>query len=87
MGNCCRPVSFYWTQFSGTKGECIDVKTFFLALGIINMLNDIIILAVGFPPVLKLQMSNRKKAAVCGILLLGSLLEESNSWDSTERES
>ncbi|GAD96242.1 hypothetical protein ANI_1_1100164 [Paecilomyces variotii No. 5] len=74
MANCCRPVSFYWTQFSGAKGKCIDVKKFFVALGIINMLNDIMVLAVGFPPILKLQMSRRKKTAVCGIMLLGSFV-------------
>jgi hypothetical protein len=33
----------HWTQFSGTEGKCIDVNQFFLALGILNMLNDFII--------------------------------------------
>ncbi|KAJ5122433.1 hypothetical protein N7526_009370 [Penicillium atrosanguineum] len=55
MGNSCKPVSHFWTQFSGTTGECIDVDHFFLALGIINMLNDFIIL----------------KAAICAILAVG----------------
>ncbi|KAL4995234.1 hypothetical protein BDV10DRAFT_175183 [Aspergillus recurvatus] len=71
MSTACRPLSYFWTQFSGTKGECIDINTFFLAAGIINMLNDIIILAIPFPRIIKLQMTLRKKLAVCGIMAVG----------------
>ncbi|KAK3313996.1 pth11-like integral membrane protein [Apodospora peruviana] len=74
MANCCKPLSFYWNQFSGAQGECIDSKSFFLALGIVNMLNDIFILMIPIPQIFKLQMSNKKKVAVTGILLLGSFV-------------
>ncbi|GCB21357.1 hypothetical protein AAWM_04242 [Aspergillus awamori] len=37
MGNCCRPLSYFWNQFLGASGTCIDTDTFFLATGIINM--------------------------------------------------
>jgi hypothetical protein len=73
MGNSCRPVSHFWTQFSGTEGECIDVDRFFLALGILNMLNDFIILIIPFPRIVKLQMNPRKKLAICAILAVGIL--------------
>lgn len=73
MGNCCSPITYYWNQFRGAEGHCIDVNTFYLALGIINMANDVVILTIPIPQILKLQMSTRKKAAVCGIMLLGSL--------------
>ncbi|KAF9638831.1 pth11-like integral membrane protein [Lasiodiplodia theobromae] len=74
MGNCCSPITYYWNQFHGAEGHCIDVNTFYLALGIINMVNDVIILTIPIPQILKLQMSTRKKAAVCGIMLLGSFV-------------
>nr|XP_036586768.1 pth11-like integral membrane protein [Colletotrichum truncatum]KAF6797325.1 pth11-like integral membrane protein [Colletotrichum truncatum] len=74
MGTACKPLSFYWNQFIGTKGKCIDLNTFYLALGIINMLNDVIILLIPIPQILKLQMSGRKKFAVCTIMLLGSFV-------------
>lgn len=73
MGNACKPVSHFWTQFSGTKGECINVNQFFLALGILNMLNDFIILIIPFPRISRLQMTLRKKLAVCGIMAVGIL--------------
>ncbi|KAK7458278.1 hypothetical protein CaCOL14_006716 [Colletotrichum acutatum] len=74
MVNACRPLSFYWNQFVGENGTCIDINTFYLALAIINMVNDIIVLLIPIPQILKLQMSGRKKAAVCSIMLLGSFV-------------
>ncbi|KAL4972846.1 hypothetical protein BDW66DRAFT_169150 [Aspergillus desertorum] len=71
MSTACRPLSYFWTQFSGAKGKCVDINTFFLAAGIINMFNDIIILAIPFPRIVKLQMTLRKKLAVCGIMAVG----------------
>ncbi|PYH55528.1 uncharacterized protein BO96DRAFT_446915 [Aspergillus niger CBS 101883] len=71
MGNCCRPLSYFWNQFLGASGTCIDTDTFFLATGIINMVNDIIILLIPFRQIAKLQMNRRKKIAVCLILALG----------------
>ncbi|OLN83274.1 hypothetical protein CCHL11_03007 [Colletotrichum chlorophyti] len=74
MANACRPVSFYWNQFIGAPGKCIDLNTFYLALGIINMVNDIVVLLIPIPQILKLNMSGRKKFAVCSIMLLGSFV-------------
>ncbi|KAL2884411.1 hypothetical protein SGCOL_000357 [Colletotrichum sp. CLE4] len=74
MANACSPISFYWNQFVGEQGKCIDINTFYLALAIINMVNDVIVLLIPIPQILKLQMSGRKKAAVCSIMLLGSFV-------------
>ncbi|OBR14431.1 Pth11-like integral membrane protein [Colletotrichum higginsianum IMI 349063] len=74
MGNACKPLPFYWNQFVGEQGTCLDLNTFYLALGIINMINDIIVLVIPIPQVLKLQMSGRRKLAVCSIMLLGSFV-------------
>lgn len=74
MASACRPISFYWRQYAGaTDGTCIEVLNFFLIFGIINMVNDIIILAVPIPRIIELHMNTRKKASVTGIMLLGSL--------------
>ncbi|CAI7650212.1 unnamed protein product [Penicillium manginii] len=71
MSTACKPASHFWTQFSGTEGKCIGVNKFFLALGIINMMNDIIILVIPFPRIIRLQMSARKKIAICAIMAVG----------------
>lgn len=73
MACACRPVNYYWNQYIGAEGYCIDLVRFFLALGIINMLNDVIILIVPIPRIIDLQLSVRLKASVIGIMLLGGL--------------
>ncbi|KAJ5779903.1 hypothetical protein N7457_007623 [Penicillium paradoxum] len=71
MGNACKPVTYFWTQFSGTKGQCINVEQFFFALGILNMLNDFIVLIIPFPRIVRLQMTPKKKLAICAIMAVG----------------
>ncbi|WYZ36435.1 hypothetical protein EsH8_XIV_000035 [Colletotrichum jinshuiense] len=74
MGFCCNPLPHYWTQFKGTTGTCINVGRFFVILAIINLVTDVILLAIPVPEILKLQMSKDKKIAVCGILGLGGFV-------------
>ncbi|OKL56975.1 hypothetical protein UA08_07782 [Talaromyces atroroseus] len=64
MANACRPLSYYWNQFAGTEGVCINTNRFFLALRIINMIADVIGLAIPFPRIVKLQMATSSKVAV-----------------------
>ncbi|KAH7120219.1 hypothetical protein B0J13DRAFT_599485 [Dactylonectria estremocensis] len=70
----CRPISYFWTQYSGAEGTCINIKLFFLTLGIINMLNDVVILLVPIPRILELQLSRRVKASTIGIMMLGGFV-------------
>ncbi|KAF6826537.1 pth11-like integral membrane protein [Colletotrichum musicola] len=74
MANACRPIAYYWEQFVGAEGECIDLNVFYLALGIVDMGYDVVVLLIPIPQILKLQMSGRKKVAVCGVMLLGSFV-------------
>ncbi|KAH6977356.1 hypothetical protein BKA56DRAFT_732660 [Ilyonectria sp. MPI-CAGE-AT-0026] len=74
MATACRPISFYWNQYAGAEGQCINIKSFLLALGIINMLNDIMILTVPIPRILELQLSKKLKASTIGIMLLGGFV-------------
>ncbi|OHW92527.1 integral membrane protein, partial [Colletotrichum incanum] len=74
MACACRPVSFYWTQYLGAKGSCINVSLFFLLLGIVNMFNDIVILLVPVPRIWELQMNKRTKTSIIGIMLLGGFI-------------
>lgn len=74
MACSCRPISFYWRQYLGaTDGKCIEVLQFYLIFGIMNMVNDILILAVPIPRIMKLHMNSKKKMSITGIMLLGSL--------------
>ncbi|KPM42205.1 hypothetical protein AK830_g4328 [Neonectria ditissima] len=74
MACACQPVSYYWNQYIGAEGHCINIKLFFLVLGIMNMLNDIVILIVPIPKIMQLQLSKRLKASIIGIMLLGGFV-------------
>ncbi|EWG38386.1 hypothetical protein FVEG_01609 [Fusarium verticillioides 7600] len=74
MGNICRPLDHFWTQFAGTKGTCIDINTFFLALGIINTINDFYILLTPIQHIFRLQISLRNRVGIAGILMLGGFV-------------
>ncbi|KAI5467815.1 hypothetical protein BGZ63DRAFT_431366 [Mariannaea sp. PMI_226] len=74
MACACRPISFYWNQYIGAEGSCIDLTRFFLAVGIVNMLNDIFILFVPIPRIIDLHLTKRLKASVIGIMMLGGLV-------------
>ncbi|KAK7739763.1 hypothetical protein SLS53_005733 [Cytospora paraplurivora] len=75
MASACRPASYFWEEFTGVEGSCpVSIKDFFLALGVINMINDIIVLMIPIPQIWKLQMSVRKRLGVIGILTLGSFV-------------
>ncbi|KAI1068509.1 hypothetical protein LB507_004368 [Fusarium sp. FIESC RH6] len=74
MGNVCRPIEHFWTQFRGTEGICININKFFLALGIVNMVNDFYILLIPIPQIFQLQMSMRKRLGITGIMMLGGFV-------------
>lgn len=72
---CCRPVSYYWTQFTNPDGgRCVyDLYNFYISYAGVNVITDVAILLVPIPIVWKLQMRRTQKLLVCGILLIGGL--------------
>lgn len=72
---CCRPVSYYWTQYTDPGGgECaFNLYAFYISNAAANVTTDVIILLVPVPLVWKLQMRPNQKIMVCGIFMLGGL--------------
>lgn len=72
----CQPVSYYWRSLGGYAGDgrcLVNTGLFYLVLAIVNLVINFWILVIPIPQILKLQMSARNKAAVCGLMLLGGL--------------
>lgn len=71
----CKPLHYYWTQWSDIDGgHCpVNEANFYLGIGIMNMIGDIVILIIPIPVVWKLQMRRPQKIGVVLIFLLGSL--------------
>ncbi|GAW21536.1 hypothetical protein ANO14919_110590 [Xylariales sp. No.14919] len=70
----CQPTEFFWTQFLGHKGKCLDINASFLSLTVLNLVADLLVLVVPIPEILALQMTTKKKIGVCAVMLLGGLV-------------
>lgn len=72
MATICRPLSYFWDRYYfDIQGTCNDDALFLLISGITNASIDVALLITPIPQILKLNISAKKKAAVCGIMLLG----------------
>ncbi|KAI1826517.1 hypothetical protein F4861DRAFT_87425 [Xylaria intraflava] len=70
----CRPAEYFWTQFIGGEGWCLDINSIFLSLTVLNLVADVLVLVVPIPEILALKMTTRKKIGVCAVMGLGSLV-------------
>lgn len=68
----CRPVHVYWTE-GRPAAKCIKDLPGFLLSGILNVFVDVALIAIVLPRVLELQLHQRQRWALTGIVLLGSL--------------
>lgn len=73
--SCCRPLSYYWTQYRDPKGgKCLfDLYKFYIGNAIANVVTDVVILLVPVPLVWRLQMRTSLKVMVSCIFILGGL--------------
>ncbi|RAL07847.1 uncharacterized protein BO97DRAFT_428887 [Aspergillus homomorphus CBS 101889] len=73
---CCRPVSYYWTQYlDPSGGRCVfDLYPFYIGNAAANVTTDVIILLVPVPIVWRLQMRTAQKVLVCSIFMLGGFV-------------
>ncbi|KAJ4111471.1 hypothetical protein NW768_011825 [Fusarium equiseti] len=72
----CWPVSAFWLQFSPDAADMtfqctVDVRMFFIANAIPNIITDICILLVPVPGIISLQLRTGKKIALLGVFALG----------------
>lgn len=69
----CSPVSKAWDPTHMAPGRCIDELSFYIASAGTDLLTDVMILSLPVPMVFRLQMPLRRKLAVSGMFLLGTL--------------
>lgn len=70
----CAPVSVVWTElemFAYTK--CIKPDSAFFGIAVSDLLLDVLICILPIPQLWSLQMPLRRKFAVAGLFLLGSM--------------
>ncbi|KAI0403197.1 hypothetical protein F4802DRAFT_616979, partial [Xylaria palmicola] len=58
----CTPISYVWTGWTGeTEGHCLDFHAFTWSHAITSIVQDLWILALPIPSLLKLQISTKRK--------------------------
>jgi hypothetical protein len=68
----CRPVHVYWTE-GRPAAKCLQDLPGLLLNGSLNIFVDIALMAIVLPRILELQLHQRQRWALIGIVLLGSL--------------
>lgn len=67
----CVPIPASWDK--SVDAQCIDKDAFWIAYAILNVVTDVLVLALPIPQVFKLQLKLREKLLLSGIFLLGGL--------------
>ncbi|KAL5376671.1 hypothetical protein DPSP01_010341 [Paraphaeosphaeria sporulosa] len=72
----CRPISFFWDGWRGdTPGKCtVNIRLFGFIRGGIEIVLDLVILALPLPMLSKLQMSTRKKVQIMSMFCVGFVI-------------
>ncbi|KAJ6096877.1 hypothetical protein N7486_007623 [Penicillium sp. IBT 16267x] len=68
----CRPLKYNWdTSISGT---CGDRNATYVVAGVMNLITDLMVMALPIPHIWKLQLGTAKKISLCGVFCLGLLV-------------
>ncbi len=72
----CSPVVYFWTQYTGGSGKCINIKVIEISSYMHSALSAIVDWTMGILPIFlvrDLQMTIRTKVVVAMILALGAV--------------
>ncbi|KIW20771.1 hypothetical protein PV08_01349 [Exophiala spinifera] len=68
----CTPISFMWTGWTGeTKGHCINILSLTKVACTINILQDIAVILLPIPFLLRLSLSRKKKVQIVSMFSVG----------------
>jgi hypothetical protein len=67
----CIPIAASWDKT--IQGTCVDSDATWISYAVINVLTDVMVLALPIPLIMRLHLSLRDRLLLCGIFLLGSL--------------
>lgn len=68
----CQPLSYFWTMWDGEhEGECINHEYIIWVHASINIFLDLVIIGLPMPTLLRMNLSWRKKLAICSMFAVG----------------
>ncbi len=67
----CVPIEGAWIK--SVAATCINSDVFWVAYASLNIVTDVMVLALPIIPIMKLQLSLRDRVMLCGVFTLGGL--------------
>ena len=77
----CRPLKGAWNP--NFEADCINLEKFYISMGSMNVLTDLLLLCLPLPQLWKLQMRLGTKIQIIGIFSIGSLSVRRSSFVSS----
>lgn len=68
----CYPVAYFWDR-DIKGGRCLNIQNVAYAVGALSIVEDLVIVALPFPVLFRLQMSTSKKVGIGVMFVLGGL--------------
>ncbi|PTB62326.1 putative PTH11-typeG-protein-coupled receptor [Trichoderma citrinoviride] len=68
----CVPIAGAWDK--SVDATCIDSDRFWVAYAVMNILTDVMVLALPIAPIMSLQLSMRNKLMLCAIFMMGGFV-------------
>ncbi len=67
----CVPIRGAWDK--STTATCINSDIFWVAYAVLNIVTDVMVMALPIVPIMKLQLKLRDRILLCGVFTLGGL--------------
>ncbi|KAL4880293.1 hypothetical protein BJY04DRAFT_219289 [Aspergillus karnatakaensis] len=68
----CKPINHFWNRWDGEhEGHCTSHNALLLAHAIINIVMDVVVIAIPMPILFKLHMSLEKRIGMCAMFAVG----------------
>ncbi|KAH8680427.1 hypothetical protein BGZ61DRAFT_456688 [Ilyonectria robusta] len=71
--NLCTPVRKQWDA-TVTGGSCLEGVPMYTTMASLTIVFDVLVMALPFPTLVKLQMANRKKLVLLGLFAMGTFV-------------
>jgi hypothetical protein len=70
----CNPRNYAWEQWDGEhEGKCMDQQAILMSHAIMNIVLDVVVIALPLPTLLRLKLGRDKKVGVCVMFVIGIL--------------
>ncbi|KAB8219244.1 hypothetical protein BDV33DRAFT_204559 [Aspergillus novoparasiticus] len=68
----CRPLNYHWF-FKSPAGQCVNPNATYTAVGMVDMITDVLIILTPVPMILRLRIAPLQKLGILGVFAFGAV--------------